>query len=92
MASKIYPESKIELTPTILKHYDRIMNSISFGKYDKFIRKALKDMGVQKNDHILDLGCGTGKNASLMTEYLGDEGRITGVDRKAFSRIQKLRA
>jgi demethylmenaquinone methyltransferase/2-methoxy-6-polyprenyl-1,4-benzoquinol methylase len=80
MASKIYPESKIELSPTILKHYDRIMNSISFGKYHKFIVQAVKDMDIQKEDHILDLGCGTGKNAELMSEYIGTKGKITGVD------------
>jgi ubiquinone/menaquinone biosynthesis C-methylase UbiE len=80
MAEKIYNDSKIELSPAIAKHYDRIMNSISFGKYNRFIRRAVSDMQIQSNDHILDLGCGTGKNAALMAGYLGDEGRITGID------------
>lgn len=80
MAAKLYKESKVELSPVIARHYDRIMNSISLGKYDRFIRKAIGDMGIGAGDHILDLGCGTGKNAALMAEYLGEEGRITGVD------------
>lgn len=80
MAEKIYADSKIELSPLISRHYDRIMNSITFGKYHRFIVRAIKDMDIQKDDHILDLGCGTGKNAALMAEYLGEEGRITGVD------------
>ncbi|MFC2080339.1 class I SAM-dependent methyltransferase [Bacteroidota bacterium] len=80
MANKIYPESKIELTPVILKHYDRIMNSISFGKYHKFIVQAVEDMDINEDDHILDLGCGSGKNATLMSDYLNEKGRITGVD------------
>jgi len=80
MATALYEGSKIELTPTIARHYDRIMNTISLGKYEQFIRRAVKDMGISESDHILDLGCGTGKNAALMAEYIGDSGRITGVD------------
>ena len=29
---------------------------------------------------LLDLGCGTGRNAALMRQRLGNDGRITGVD------------
>lgn len=80
MADKIYAESKVELTPLIARHYDRIMNSISFGKYDRFIHQAVEDMGIRPGEQILDLGCGTGKNAALMAKYIGQEGRITGMD------------
>ncbi len=80
MAEKLYKESKVELTPLIARFYDRIMNFISFGKYDKFIRRAIKDMQIKEGDHILDLGCGTGKNAAMMAAYLGPEGYITGID------------
>ena len=80
MAEKIYSESKVELTPVIAKHYDRIMNTISFGKYEQFIQRAIKDMDIHAEDHILDLGCGTGKNAGLIAGYLGEHGKITGLD------------
>jgi len=80
MADKIYAESKVELTPLIARHYDRIMNSISFGKYDRFIHQAVEDMGIQPGEQILDLGCGTGKNEALMAKYIGQKGRITGLD------------
>ncbi|MBN2698863.1 MAG: methyltransferase domain-containing protein [Bacteroidales bacterium] len=80
MAEKLYKESKVELNPVIARHYDRIMNFISAGRYERFIRKAIGDMQINPGDHILDMGCGTGKNAALMAEYLGDTGRITGVD------------
>ncbi|MCF8226281.1 MAG: class I SAM-dependent methyltransferase [Bacteroidales bacterium] len=80
MDRKLYAESKVELTPFIARNYDTIMNSISFGKYDRFIRKAVQDMNIDKEDHILDLGCGTGKNAALMLEYLGPSGHLTGID------------
>lgn len=80
MAEKIYAESKVELTPLIARHYDRIMNFISFGKHDRFIRQAVENMGIRPGEQILDLGCGTGKNAALMANYIGREGRITGLD------------
>jgi demethylmenaquinone methyltransferase/2-methoxy-6-polyprenyl-1,4-benzoquinol methylase len=80
MASKIYPESKVELNPFLARHYDRILNSISLGKYDRFIQRAISDMHIESNDQILDLGCGTGKNTSLMAAYLEEEGRITATD------------
>jgi len=78
--NKLYPDSGVELTPYIAQHYDRLMNSLSFGLYSRFIRKAIADMGIKPDDNILDLGCGTGRNASLMLHYLGDKGRITGLD------------
>ena len=80
MSNKIHPDSKVELSPLIAKHYDKIMNSITFGKYNRFIHSAVKDMNIQANDHILDLACGTGKNAALMAESLGEKGSITGID------------
>lgn len=80
MAAKIYPESGVELTPLISKNYDQIMNLISLGKYKKFLYRAIEQMQIQANDNILDLGCGTGRNAMLMKQYLGDEGKITGLD------------
>ena len=80
MAEKIYKESKVELSPLIARHYDRIMNFISLGKYDTFIRRAIRDMHIREGDQILDLGCGTGKNAGLMAGYIGTDGQITGID------------
>jgi ubiquinone/menaquinone biosynthesis C-methylase UbiE len=32
------------------------------------------------DEHILDLGCGTGRNACLMHKYMNDSGHITGMD------------
>ena len=80
MANKIHAESKVELSPLVAKHYDKIMNSITFGKYNHFIHKAIKDMDIQSGDQVLDLGCGTGKNAGLIAQYLDDKGSVTGID------------
>ena len=77
---KLYPESGVELNPFVSKHYDKLMNFLSFGKYKGFIHRAIRDMAIQKEDAILDLGCGTGRNACLMQQYLGEKGFITGLD------------
>jgi demethylmenaquinone methyltransferase/2-methoxy-6-polyprenyl-1,4-benzoquinol methylase len=77
---KIYPKSGVELNPFVSKNYDKLMNIVSFGLYNRFIRKVIAQMKIEKDDHILDLGCGTGRNSKLMTKYLGENGRITGLD------------
>ena len=80
MENRIYPDSGVELKSFTAKHYDSVMNTASFGLYKGFIKRAIKDMDVQPNDAILDLGCGTGRNASLMATNLSDKGSITGMD------------
>ena len=37
-------------------------------------------MDITTDDQILDLACGTGKNAGLMANFLGEKGSITGID------------
>jgi ubiquinone/menaquinone biosynthesis C-methylase UbiE len=77
---KIYPDSKVELQPLTAANYDQLMNIASLGLYSGFIRKAIQAMNIQAADKILDLGCGTGRNACLMAKYLGDDGKIIGLD------------
>lgn len=90
MNKKIYPDSGVELTPFIARHYDGLMNTLSFGLYRGFINKAICDMKIAGNSNILDLGCGTGRNAALMAEYLSSEGSITGMDISAEMESQFL--
>ncbi len=77
---KLYPESGVELSPFTASNYDMLMNTVSFGAYGKFIRKAIDGIGIKATDSIIDLGCGTGRNAALMVNYLGETGKITGID------------
>ena len=77
---KLYPESGVELNPFVSKHYDKLMNLLSFGKYKGFIHRAIGDMDIRKGEGILDLGCGTGRNACLMMQYAGENGHLTGLD------------
>lgn len=80
MNKKIYPDSGVELNEFVAKNYDKIMNTMSLGLYRGFIKKAIKHMDIQPGNSILDLGCGTGRNASLMAKYIGEKGHITGLD------------
>ncbi len=77
---KIYPDSGVELSPFSAKNYDKVMNIASLGFYRGFIHKAIKAMDIQRGDKILDLGCGSGRNACIMAKYLGVDGKITGMD------------
>ena len=79
-SSRLYPESKVELTPFTLKHYDRLLDFISFGIYKPLISRAIRALDVKPDDDILDMGCGTGRNACLMAEYLSLNGSILGMD------------
>jgi ubiquinone/menaquinone biosynthesis C-methylase UbiE len=77
---KLYPESKVEVQGFTAKHYDTITNIMSFGFYGTFIDKAISKLEIKDRDYILDLGCGTGRNACLMRSYLSDKGFILGLD------------
>ncbi|NQT26069.1 class I SAM-dependent methyltransferase [candidate division KSB1 bacterium] len=79
-SDKIYPESGVELNSFSAGNYDKVMNIASLGLYCGFIRKAIKAMNIQDGDKILDLGCGTGRNACVMAKYLNGDGKITGMD------------
>ncbi len=77
---KIYPDSGVELNPFVAKHYDKVMNIASMGFYNTFIQKAIENMNINPDDTILDLGCGSGRNAKLMSAYLNETGTISGLD------------
>jgi len=78
--NRIYPESKVEIQGFMACQYDKIMDIMSFGLYDKFIKRAVKNLNIQPDDFIVDLGCGTGRNACLMHAYLSKKGILIGMD------------
>jgi ubiquinone/menaquinone biosynthesis C-methylase UbiE len=91
MNKKIYPDSGVEIRGFVARNYDKVMNVGTMGLYNGFIKKVINDMSIQPDNHILDLGCGTGRNAGLMRCFLNEKGHITGLDisedmEKQFSR------
>ncbi len=77
---KIYPDSGVELSLFTARYYDKVMNTATLGLYSAFIHRAIKAIDIQPGDKILDLGCGTGRNACIMVKYLRGDGAITGMD------------
>ncbi len=73
-------QSKVEVTGFEAKYYDLLMNIITLGTYPFFIRKAIKSIGLKKGESVLDFGAGTGRNDCLMLKYIGQEGKITGLE------------
>lgn len=57
--------SKVEVAGAAARHYDLLMNVITGGTYPFFIRRVVRDMAIQPEDAILDLGSGSGRNACL---------------------------
>lgn len=77
---RLYPDSRVELTPFIQKYYDIQLDIATLGLYKPLIKKVIKSLHIQPKDRILDFGCGTGRNACLMAKYLNSGGKITGLD------------
>jgi ubiquinone/menaquinone biosynthesis C-methylase UbiE len=77
---RIYPDSGVELKSFMATNYDLVMNVATLGLYNLFIHKVIREMNIQCEDKILDLGCGTGRNAEIMSKYLNKRGGITGID------------
>ena len=64
----------------IAPYYDTLVHLLTFGGYEKFLRKAVKILAPQKGEKILDLCSGTGKAVSWMAEAVGEKGEVVGVD------------
>ena len=77
---KYYPDSGVEIQGFTAKFYDSMLNIISLGSYSSFIKKAIRLININKNDKILDLGAGTGRNALLMNKQISEKGEILGLE------------
>ncbi len=71
--------SKVEVKGIEALFYDQIMSILTGFSYDYFIRKAIEDMRIEKNDKIMDLGSGTAKNICIMKKYT--DSLIVGLDK-----------
>lgn len=63
------------------RYYDMALKLYALaGINQKLRKKAVSLLQLQRGDHVVELGCGTGVNFSLILESIGPEGRLTGVD------------
>ncbi len=60
--------SKVELSPFFAKHYETILNILSFGAYIPFTKRVIEKAPFENNDSVLDLGSGSGHFACLINK------------------------
>lgn len=64
----------------IANNYDRINTVLSFGVHHAWRKRAIKESGAQKGDHVLDCATGTGDLAIQFKKKVGKEGYVLGTD------------
>ncbi|KAK9277361.1 hypothetical protein L1049_006903 [Liquidambar formosana] len=67
--------------------YDNLNDLLSLGQHRIWKRMAVSWSGAKKGDYALDLCCGSGDLAFLLSEKVGSDGKVTGLD---FSKEQLL--
>jgi len=72
-------KSHIEITGIKAWLYDFLLGVGTLGFYPMLIKRVIKDMGIKKQDTLLDLGAGSGKNELRMLKYLSG-GSITALE------------
>ncbi len=69
----------------IAKRYDRLSNLIPlfdwlFFQPPGFRAKAVEHLKLRPGNHVLEIGCGTGRNLPFLSKAVGPHGRVYGVD------------
>ncbi|KAG8640125.1 2-phytyl-1,4-beta-naphthoquinone methyltransferase, chloroplastic isoform X6 [Manihot esculenta] len=67
--------------------YDNLNDVLSLGQHRIWKRMAVSWTGAKMGDNVLDLCCGSGDLAFLLSEKVGSNGKVIGVD---FSKEQLL--
>lgn len=95
---------QIFTTKEIQKIYNGLASSYDFSLFffkimgfrvQAYRKKAVQDLHLKTGDKVVDLGCGTGLNFSLLREKVGPGGKIIGVDlssemlERAKNRVEK---
>ena len=71
--------------PFIRQRYNRIADFFLFFEVLFFLppgirARAVKQLQLRRGDRVLEIGCGTGRNLSLLRKAVGSEGHVFGVD------------
>jgi demethylmenaquinone methyltransferase/2-methoxy-6-polyprenyl-1,4-benzoquinol methylase len=83
---------------TVVRRYDRLASLITLFEWLLFVppgfrRQAAQALHVQPGAHVMEIGCGTGRNLPYLRDAVGPQGRVYGVDISAgmLERAQTLR-
>lgn len=76
------PETMIRLYRRRAGHYNLTANLYYLLGFREWVyrRQAVQALQLQEGDRVVELGCGTGLNFSLLQQSIGPQGRIVGVD------------
>ncbi|EIE3638418.1 demethylmenaquinone methyltransferase [Staphylococcus pseudintermedius] len=69
-----------EVFQNISGKYDRLNNIISFEQHKVWRKKVMKEMNVQAGTIALDVCCGTADWTIALSQAVGPEGEVTGLD------------
>lgn len=67
-------------TPFWVKHYDKIVNLITFGKIKSMHQQTVALAQLQSGNDVLDIGCGTGYLLLEAEKVVGETGTAVGLD------------
>jgi ubiquinone/menaquinone biosynthesis C-methylase UbiE len=71
---------RIDFFEKIAPTYDFFLDLLTFGLYDKFLKRAVTILSPKKGEKILDLCSGTGRAASWIAQAAGEKGEVIGMD------------
>jgi ubiquinone/menaquinone biosynthesis C-methylase UbiE len=74
--------SLISLYRKRAKRYDRttLLLYLAGFRHWAYRKRAIQALALEHGDTVVDLGCGTGLNFSLLQEKVGPRGKVIGVD------------
>jgi ubiquinone/menaquinone biosynthesis C-methylase UbiE len=69
----------------VSRRYDRVAKFIPLFEHLFFLprnlrRRAVADLGLNRGDSVLEIGCGTGRNFPYLHDAVGPAGNVYGVD------------
>lgn len=76
------PEQVEQVYRRLARYYDsaaRVLDMLGLG-YDRLRHEAVDALMLEDGDVVLEIGCGTGANFSLLEKRIGSSGRIIGMD------------